>query len=91
MGSDAIRLTITLFETEDVLADESLLKAVVGILRDNPGSDEVRMVIRDTAGDETEFDFPRAASSDDLARSLRSLLGTRGQVRLTNPRMAGAA
>jgi len=91
VGSEAIRLTITLFETEDVLADESLLKAVVGILRDNPGSDEVRMVIRDTAGDETEFDFPRAASSEDLARSLRSLLGTRGQVRLTSPKMAGAA
>jgi DNA polymerase-3 subunit alpha len=85
------RLTITLFETEDVLADEALLKMVVSMLKDSPGSDEVRLVIRDTAGDEMEFDFPRAAASDDLARSIRSVLGNRGSVRITGSKMAGAA
>ncbi|HQW51745.1 MAG TPA: hypothetical protein PL082_06775, partial [Tepidiformaceae bacterium] len=88
---DGARLTITLFETEDVLADEALLKMVVSMLKDNPGSDEVRLVIRDTAGDEMEFDFPRAGASEDLARSIRSVLGNRGSVRLTSTKMAGAA
>ncbi|GMV84409.1 MAG: DNA-directed DNA polymerase [Dehalococcoidia bacterium] len=85
------RLTITLFETEDVIADEALLKMVVSMLKDSPGSDEVRLVIRDTAGEEMEFDFPRAAASDDLARSIRSVLGNRGSVRITAPKVAGAA
>ena len=88
---DTARLTITLFETEDVLADEALLKMVVSMLKDSPGRDEVRLVVRDTAGDEMEFDFPRAAATEDLARSLRSVLGNRGNVKLTSPKLAGAA
>ena len=50
MAPENARLTITLFETEDVIADEALLKMVVSMLKDSPGSDEVRLVIRDTAG-----------------------------------------
>ena len=91
MAPENARLTITLFETEDVIADEALLKMVVSMLKDSPGSDEVRLVIRDTAGEEMEFDFPRAAASDDLARSIRSVLGNRGSVRITAPKVAGAA
>ncbi len=91
VSPDTARLTITLFETEDVLADETLLKMVVSMLKDSPGRDEVRLVVRDTAGDEMEFDFPRAAATEDLARSLRSVLGNRGTVKLTSPKMAGAA
>ncbi|MCZ7577744.1 MAG: hypothetical protein M5U18_12120 [Dehalococcoidia bacterium] len=64
---------------------------VVSMLKDSPGRDEVRLVVRDTAGDEMEFDFPRAAATEDLARSLRSVLGNRGTVKLTSPKMAGAA
>ncbi len=88
---DTARLTITLFETEDVLADEALLKMVFSMLKDSPGRDEVRLVVRDTAGDELEFDFLRAAATEDLARSLRSVLGNRGNVKLTSPKLAGAA
>jgi DNA polymerase-3 subunit alpha len=91
VAPDTARLTVTLYETEDVLADEALLKVVVTMLKDHPGRDEVRLVIRDTAGEEMEFDFPRAAATEDLARSIRSVLGNRGSVRLTSPKMAGAA
>jgi lipase chaperone LimK len=89
---EAVRLSITLIETDDVLADEALLKAVVDLLQKHPGNDEVRVVIRDTAGEEMEFDFPRAAATEELARSLRNLLGNRGSVRLTGgAKVAGAA
>ena len=91
VNADRARLTITLFETEDELSDKALLKTVVGMLNDHPGTDEVRLVVRDTAGEELEFDFPRATATEDLARSLRSLLGNRGNVRVTGPKMVGAA
>ncbi|GIW14568.1 MAG: DNA-directed DNA polymerase [Tepidiforma sp.] len=89
---EAVRLAITLIETDDVLTDEALLKAVVELLKRHPGRDEVRVVIRDTAGEETEFDFPRANATEELARSLRNLVGNRGTVRLTGgAKVAGAA
>ena len=89
---EAVRLAITLIETDDVLADEALLRAVVELLKQHPGRDEVRVVIRDTAGEETEFDFPRANATEELARSLRNLVGNRGTVRLTGgAKVAGAA
>lgn len=92
IAPEAVRLSITLIETEDVLADEALLKAVVDLLQKHPGNDEVRVVVRDTAGEEMEFDFPRAAATEELARSLRNLIGNRGAVRLTGgAKVAGAA
>ncbi len=91
VNADHARLTITLFETEDVLSDEALLKTVVGMLKDHPGPDEVRLVVRDTAGEETEFDFPHCTATEDLSRSVRSLLGNRGSVRVTGTKVAGAA
>ena len=91
VNADHARLTITMFETEDELADKALLKTIVGMLNDHPGTDEVRLVVRDTAGDELEFDFPRASATEDLQRSLRSFLGNRGTVRVTGAKMAGAA
>ncbi len=89
--AEPARLTITLFETDDVLADEAILRGVVALLGKHPGEDEVRVIIRDTAGDETEFDFPRCEATEELARSLRNLLGARGSVRLAGARVAGAA
>jgi DNA polymerase-3 subunit alpha len=91
VSADSARLTITIHETEDILADEALLRAVVGMLKAAPGSDEVRLVIRDTEGQDTEFDLPRAEISEELARSARNLLRNQGQVKLSTPRMAGAA
>ncbi len=91
VNADRARLTITLFETEDELADKALLKTIVGMLNEHPGTDEVRLVVRDTAGEELEFDFPRAAATEDLQRSLRSFLGNRGTVRVTGAKMVGAA
>jgi DNA polymerase-3 subunit alpha len=83
VNGDAARLVVTLYETDDATADEALLKLVVGMLRDSPGGDEVRLVIHDADGNDTEFDLPRAAVSEDLARTLRNVLQQKGQVRFT--------
>jgi DNA polymerase-3 subunit alpha len=91
VNADSARLTITIHETEDVLADEALLRAVAGMLKSAPGKDEVRLVIRDGEGQDTEFDLPRAEVSDELARSVKNLLRTQGQVTLTKGVLAGAA
>ena len=41
-----------------------------------PGNDAVRLVIHDVEGQETEFDLPRAAVSEDLARSVEGIVKT---------------
>jgi hypothetical protein len=87
VGGDGARLIIQVFETEDAIADEALLKAVAGMLKDNPGPDEVRLVITDVNGQDTEFDLPRAAATEELARSIRAVLRQNGHVRLTGTRM----
>jgi DNA polymerase-3 subunit alpha len=91
VNGDASRLTITIHETDDVLADEALLRAVAGMLKDAPGSDEVRLIVRDSEGQDTEFDLPRAEISEELARSVRNLLRNQGAVKLTGGRLVGAA
>ncbi|MBI2766178.1 MAG: DNA polymerase III subunit alpha [Chloroflexi bacterium] len=91
VSGDAARLVITVYETEDTVADEALLKAVVGILKDTPGRDEVRLVIHDSTGQDIEFDLPHCAATEDLARSIRGLLRNLGSVRLTGNRLVGAA
>ena len=73
-----------------MLADEALLRAVAGMLKASPGSDEVRLVIRDAEGQDSEFDLPRASVGEDLARSIRAVLRQNGTVRLTTGRTAAA-
>jgi DNA polymerase-3 subunit alpha len=91
ISGDSARLVITIYETEDVVADEALLKAVAGMLKASPGNDEVRLVIHDTEGQDTEFDLPRASVNEDLSRSIRQVLRSNGTVVLTSGRMVGAA
>ena len=91
VNGDSARLVVTIYETEDVVADEALLRAVVGMLRDSAGNDEVRLVVHDSEGQDTEFDLPRASVSDDLARSIRAVLRQNGSVTLTTGKMLGAA
>ena len=86
MLGDAARLVITLYETEDETADQALLKTVVTMLGEQAGNDEVRLVIHDADGNDIEFDLPHAGVNEDLARSIRSVLQTRGTVRLTGRR-----
>ena len=77
---------------EDVLNDEALLRAVARMLKGAPGTDEVRLVVHDSEGQESEFDLPRANVNEDLAKSVEILLrSNKGSVRLTGQRMAGAA
>jgi DNA polymerase-3 subunit alpha len=87
VSGDNARLIVQIFETEDALADETLLKAVAGMLRENPGNDEVRLVITDIQGQDTEFDLPRASATEELARSIRAVLRQNGHVRLTGTRL----
>jgi hypothetical protein len=91
VNGDASRFTVTIYETDDVLADEALLRAVAGLLQKSPGKDEVRLVIRDAEGNDSEFDLPHAEISEELARSIKNLLRNQGAVKLSSPRMAGAA
>jgi len=91
VSGDNARLVITVYETEDPTADEALLKAVAGMLKEHPGRDEVRLIIHDAEGQDTEFDLPRAAASAGLARSIRSVLRSNGTVVLTTTRLPGAA
>jgi DNA polymerase-3 subunit alpha len=88
VNGDAARLVVTIYETEDDKADEALLKAVAGMLKESPGRDEVRLVIHDADGQEMEFDLPHAAVTEDLARSIRAVLRNNGHVRLTGPKVA---
>ena len=91
VGGESARLIITLYETEDVMTDEALLKSVGTMLGARPGSDEVRLVIHDTDGQETEFDLERAAVTDELARSIEKVLAAnKGTARLTRGRPAAA-
>jgi DNA polymerase III subunit alpha len=91
ISADSARLVVTLYETEDVLADEQLLRGVAEMLKNAPGNDEVRLVIHDADGQDMEFDLPRAAVTEEFARSLRNFMGNKGQVKLATARMAGAA
>lgn len=90
VNGDTARLIVTIFETDDVLADEALLRAVAGMLKASPGGDEVRLVIRDATGQDSEFDLPHAGVSDELARSIRAVLRQNGSVSLTAARTAAA-
>lgn len=88
---ESARLVVTIYETADPAADEALLKAVAGMLKDNPGPDQVRLIVHAADGQETEFDLPRALASDSLARSIRSLLRSNGTVAVSTARLSGAA
>jgi len=90
VNGDSARLTVTIIETDDILADEALLRAVAGMLKGSPGNDEVRLVIRDADGNDTEFDLPRAEVTEDLARSVKNLLRNQGQVKLAAARPSAA-
>ena len=92
MNADTARLTITIYETEDVMNDEALLRAVARMLKSSPGTDEVRLVVHDAEGQESEFDLPRANVTEDLAREIEMILrANKGSVKFTGLRMAGAA
>ncbi len=91
VSGDSARLVVTIYETEDAVADEAVLGAVARMLKDSPGNDQVRLVIHDMEGQEMEFDLPRASVSDDLARSIKAVLNRRGTVRVTTSKMAGVA
>ncbi|MFN0147554.1 MAG: DNA polymerase III subunit alpha [Dehalococcoidia bacterium] len=90
VSGDSARLVVTLYETDDEVADQALLRTVATLLKDSPGNDEVRLVIHDAEGSDSEFDLPRASVNEDLARSIRSILQSRGQVRLTGTRERAA-
>ena len=91
-NGDSARLVITIYETDDEAADKALLMAVGGMLRENPGTDEVRLVIHDVEGKENEFDLPKASVTEDLARSIaKVLIAGKGTARLIASRGDKAA
>ena len=93
VGGESSQLVITIYETEDDVTDRALLSSVGALLRDHPGSGEVRLVIHDTDGLEQEFDLERAAVSNELARSIEKVLAAnKGKAIVMHGRQpAGAA
>ncbi len=90
VNGDSARLVVTIYETDDSVADEAVLKMVAGLLKGSAGNDEVRLVIHDAEGNDQEFDLPRARVDEDLARSIRNILRQNGNVRLTGSRERAA-
>jgi hypothetical protein len=90
VSAETARLVITIYETEDAAADRALLRAVAAMLGESPGNDEVRLVIHDAEGQDSEFDLPHASVSEELARSIgRVLSASKGRVELVGaPRRA---
>ncbi|MFQ5380059.1 MAG: DNA polymerase III subunit alpha [Dehalococcoidia bacterium] len=87
VDGDSARLVVTIYETEDEAADRALLMAVAAMLREHPGSDEVRLVVHDVDGKDNEFDLPRAQVSESLAGSISKVLAaSKGTARLVGRR-----
>ena len=74
VNHEAARLIITMYETDDLMTDKQLLKSVVAFIADHPGEDEVRLVVHDSEGDESEFDLEKASVSEELVHSIEKLL-----------------
>tara|TARA_B100000029_G_scaffold486073_1_gene540070 strand:+ start:49 stop:426 length:378 start_codon:yes stop_codon:yes gene_type:complete len=74
VNHEAARLIITMYETDDLMTDKQLLKSVVAFIADHPGEDEVRLVVHDSEGAESEFDLEKAAVSEELVHSIEKLL-----------------
>jgi DNA polymerase-3 subunit alpha len=90
VNGDAARIAITIYETENEVHDQALLRSVVALLNDSPGNDPVRLVIHDAEGQELEFDLPRATVSEHLAESVRAILRTNGTVTINAARSTAA-
>ena len=87
VNGDTARLVITIYETEDEVSDKALLMAVAGMLRENPGPDQVRLVVHDVEGKENEFDLPHARVTEGLVGSIaRVLAASKGTARLIGAR-----
>ncbi len=82
VSGESARLSITLYETEDVASDEARLRGVVAMLKASPGDDAVRLVIHDTEGEESEFDLPTAHATEELVRQVEMMLQRHGSVRV---------
>jgi DNA polymerase-3 subunit alpha len=90
VNGDAARIAITIYETENEVHDQALLRSVVGLLNDSPGKDAVRLVIHDAEGQELEFDLPTADVNERLAESVRAILRTNGSVAVNAARSTAA-
>jgi hypothetical protein len=90
VNGDAARIAITIYETENEVHDQALLRSVVALLNDAPGKDQVRLVIHDAEGQELEFDLPSADVNERLAESVRAILKTNGTVAVNGARSTAA-
>ena len=73
------RLTITLQQTDDAQADIAQLHAVMAVLQDYPGNDEVSLTVSNgTKIFKLKMGQVRVAYSDELRRRVAALIGTDG-------------
>ncbi|MEZ4491982.1 MAG: DNA polymerase III subunit alpha [Dehalococcoidia bacterium] len=90
INGDAARLVITIYETENEVHDQALLRSVMSLLNDAPGKDPIRLIVHDAEGQEFEFDLPTANVDERLAESARAVLRTNGTVVMSAARSTAA-
>ncbi len=90
INGDAAKLVITIYETENEVTDQALLRSVMSLLNDAQGKDPVRLIVHDAEGQEFEFDLPTATVDERLAESVKAVLRTNGTVRMSAARSTAA-
>ncbi len=90
INGDAAKLVITIYETENEVTDQALLRSVMSLLNDAQGKDPVRLIVHDAEGQEFEFDLPTANVDERLAESVKAVLRTNGTVRMSAARSTAA-
>jgi DNA polymerase-3 subunit alpha len=77
--NERLRLTFTLQQTQDQLADINQLHAVMAVLQDYPGNDEVSLTVSNGAKIfKLKMGQVRVAYSEELRRRVAALIGNDG-------------
>jgi DNA polymerase-3 subunit alpha len=77
--AERLRLTVTLQQTDDTQADIAQLHAVMAILQDYPGNDEVSLTVSNgTKIFKLKMGQMRVTYNDDLRRRVAALIGAEG-------------
>jgi DNA polymerase-3 subunit alpha len=78
-AAERLRLTITLQQTDDAQADIAQLHAVMAVLQDYPGNDEVSLTVSNgTKMFKLKMGQMRVAYGDELRRRVAALIGADG-------------
>jgi vacuolar-type H+-ATPase subunit B/Vma2 len=78
-AAERLRLTVILQQTDDQQADIAQLHAVMAVLQEYPGGDEVSLTVSNgTKIFKLKMGQVRVACSDEMRRRVAALIGTDG-------------